>query len=224
MEGISIIISAKNAKEFVKECLDSIEKQTYKNYEILLGVDNCEETWRELQLIRCIDENSNRLHTYFFSEHYGLFVVRNTLATLAKYDYLTFFDIDDIMFGNFLDQIDTVASVSDIVKTSATTIPHKNRVANKSIIGIHKDKFFELGGYRPWKCAADDDFLRRAIRADFQIANIVEPTMYRRMHSNNLSESKEMGVGTEYRKKLKESVNPNEIKIELVTGKYTRGE
>ena len=49
---ISIIIPVYNSKKFIKETLQSIENQTYKNYEIIL-VDDCstDGTFKLLQKI-----------------------------------------------------------------------------------------------------------------------------------------------------------------------------
>lgn len=46
--GVSICVSAYKASDYIKECLDSINGQTYfnknKNYEVIVGIDGCEET------------------------------------------------------------------------------------------------------------------------------------------------------------------------------------
>lgn len=52
----SIIIAAYRTKDFIQECLEAIENQTYfknnDNYEILLGIDGCIETLEKVQQIK----------------------------------------------------------------------------------------------------------------------------------------------------------------------------
>ena len=88
MNGITIYITAYKAKDFLKECLDSISNQTYfinnPNYEILLGIDGCEET---LEFAKTIMEKYNNLRILMMNKNCGTYITSNTLIKEAKYDY-----------------------------------------------------------------------------------------------------------------------------------------
>ena len=52
IDGVSIIISAYKASEFIEECLDSILGQsTSIRYEVILGVDGCKDTLDKIKSI-----------------------------------------------------------------------------------------------------------------------------------------------------------------------------
>ena len=56
IDGVSIIISAYKASEFIEECLDSILGQsTSIRYEVILGVDGCKDTLDKIKsILQCI--------------------------------------------------------------------------------------------------------------------------------------------------------------------------
>ena len=102
--GVSIIITAYKMKNYIKETLDSISNQTYfinnTNYEILIGVDGCEET---LNYLYTIMENYSNLKIFMMEKNYGTFITTNTIMSIAKYDNLIRFDSDDIMLPNLIE-------------------------------------------------------------------------------------------------------------------------
>jgi hypothetical protein len=104
--GISIIIPAYSAENFIEECLDSIQKQTYfKNnnkYEILLGIDECQSTFNK---IKTINHKYSNLKVYIMDENSGPYIVKNTLIELCKYDKILFFDADDIMCPDMIEKV-----------------------------------------------------------------------------------------------------------------------
>jgi glycosyltransferase involved in cell wall biosynthesis len=97
---VSIIIPAWKADKWINDCLQSIYDQSWfkdKNnkWEILVGIDNCEKT-----KFAALPKENTKL--YFFKEHYGPYVIRNTLAYNSKYDNLLFFDSDDLMHPDLI--------------------------------------------------------------------------------------------------------------------------
>jgi glycosyltransferase involved in cell wall biosynthesis len=73
-EKISIIIPAYKATLFIKECLDSIQGQTYfsdnGNYEILLGIDGCDET---LDMVLKIRNRYKNLKVFMMESNKGVY-------------------------------------------------------------------------------------------------------------------------------------------------------
>ena len=62
-EGVTVCITAYKSKDYIKECLDSVVKQTWfennDNFEIIVGIDGCQE---RLEYIKTIMNNyKNRL-------------------------------------------------------------------------------------------------------------------------------------------------------------------
>lgn len=91
---LSIIIPYYNLGAFIKETILSIQKCSYKNYEIIIINDgsndelsiNVLNTLREEANIKVVDQ-----------ENLGLSVARNVGAKIAQGEYITFLDADDLI-------------------------------------------------------------------------------------------------------------------------------
>ena len=99
---ISIIVPIYNVEKYLKECIESIINQTYKNIEIILvddgSPDNCgkicdEYSQRDKRIILIHKENG------------GLSDARNKGIDIAKGDYLTFIDSDDFVNIDYIEKL-----------------------------------------------------------------------------------------------------------------------
>lgn len=88
---ISIIIPVYNGEKFLKKCLDSVLKQTYSNYEIIIvndgSTDKTSDILKKYQKIKKI--------TVFNQENQGVSIARNNGIDRATGDYIMFVDVDD---------------------------------------------------------------------------------------------------------------------------------
>lgn len=89
---ISIIINCFNGEKYLKETLDSIQAQTYENYEVIFwdnqSSDSSAEIFREYQ--------SNPRFKYFLSDsHTNLYTARSSACKVATGDFFSFLDCDD---------------------------------------------------------------------------------------------------------------------------------
>ena len=90
-KGISVIIPVYNVKPFLRECIDSVINQTYKDLEIIIIDDGstdgsgtvCDEYTKDLRVI--VIHQNNR----------GLSAARNAGLDIATKDYIMFVDSDD---------------------------------------------------------------------------------------------------------------------------------
>ncbi|HAB66354.1 MAG TPA: glycosyltransferase family 2 protein, partial [Firmicutes bacterium] len=87
---ISIIIPVYNGEKFIEDCINSILKQTYSNYEIVLVNDGSVDKTREI--IESFDNEKIRL---FNIENNGVSNARNFGIEHATGDYILFVDADD---------------------------------------------------------------------------------------------------------------------------------
>jgi len=72
MVKLSIIILNFNDQHFLPECLDSLEKQTLKDFEIIL-VDNGSDYHSHLELIKILNQYKNNLAIKLVQSKYNLF-------------------------------------------------------------------------------------------------------------------------------------------------------
>lgn len=223
-EGISIIISAYNAQEFIEECLDSIQNQTYFNdfndYEILLGIDGCQTTLDKVQQIRHKYKN---LRVFMMDENVGTYITCNTLIKKAKYNWINRFDADDIMLPYMIETIMSQTGDEPIIRYKLQNFSKENPnieiARSEGSIVLYKLLFEKYGGYQPWRCSADTELLHR-LEGIVKIKYIDEVLFKRRIHEHNLTVAKETNFNSKTRQDAfiyittKSKDNP---KIETIT-------
>jgi glycosyltransferase involved in cell wall biosynthesis len=92
---ISIIIPVYNQAKHLVNCLASIEKQTYSNYEIIVISDGSKDNI--IEVIEKFKKNLGFKLTYLEQENKGAGAARNRGAKLAKGEYIIFCDADVVM-------------------------------------------------------------------------------------------------------------------------------
>ena len=96
---ISIIVPVYNVEEYLKQCLDSILEQIYRNWELILVNDGSTDS--SGLICQEYAEKDARI-CYFEKENGGLSDARNYGIEQAKGEYLTFVDSDDFLEASHL--------------------------------------------------------------------------------------------------------------------------
>lgn len=108
---VSIAIAAYNAEKYLRECLDSVLEQEYKNIEVIVINDGSKDSTLDI----CNSYLDERLHVYS-QENKGLSYSRNRGMDLAKGEWLLFVDADDLLHKNIIsDLISNVKPGVDLV-------------------------------------------------------------------------------------------------------------
>ncbi len=97
---VSIITPCYNSEKFIEETYQSIKKQRYQNWEWII-VDDC-STDCSTQIIQHFDDNRVNLIIQPFNQ--GAAKARNKALSLAKGQYITFIDSDDLWLPDFLNK------------------------------------------------------------------------------------------------------------------------
>lgn len=225
-EGVSVCISAYKAKDYIKECLDSVVNQSWfktnDNWEIIVGVDGCEET---LEYLKTIMHLYKHLRVFMMDSNRGTYVTSNTIISNATYDNIFRFDSDDIMCPNLVETVLKKKGFHQFVRYHMKNFGGASTTAIAwGIIFITKPLFLKYGGYKPWPCGADSDFYYR-LRSLERIKTLPEILMLRRVHSTSLTQSKETGMKSDFRKKYADQIKKNIFKradaiINCVTNTY----
>ena len=111
---ISIIIPAYNAEPYLPGCIDSILKQSYQAYEILLLNDGSTDGTAQLGQQLMAEHTCIR---FLSMENQGVSAARNRGIALARGQWLTFVDADDRIHPEMLSHLLQLAAEtgSDIV-------------------------------------------------------------------------------------------------------------
>lgn len=213
-EGVSVIITAYHTENYIEECLDSVVKQTWfkdhNDWEILLGIDHCENT---LKKVKDIMPKYDNLRVFYNKENVGTYITSNTLISKAKYARILRFDSDDIMKDNMIEKM--MLSMSSeknckVVQCYFENYPKKENSTNTGIAhGVllcKKSVFTEYGGFKPWKCAADTEFLTR-IKRDIKPVVYHNVLFYYRMHDASLTKDKKTNMQSDIRKEYRKYID-----------------
>ena len=100
MPKVSIIISYYKKSFFFKKTINSILKQTYKNYEIIIIYDDDDKT--ELNLVKKTLQKVSKFKIIVNKKNIGAGPSRNKGIECAKGEYIAFCDADDLWHKNKL--------------------------------------------------------------------------------------------------------------------------
>ena len=94
MEKVSIIIPYFNKKDYIHLTLNSVLKQTYKNFEILIIYDDPSK--KDLDLVKELKKKDKRIRLIINKKNIGPGYSRNKGVDKAKGIYIAFLDSDDL--------------------------------------------------------------------------------------------------------------------------------
>ena len=96
---VSVIVPVYNVEDYIKKCLDSIVKQTYQNFEVILINDGSKDLSGDI-----CDQYASKYKymRVYHQENRGVVSARNVGIYNAKGKYVTFIDSDDWVETTFL--------------------------------------------------------------------------------------------------------------------------
>lgn len=203
---VSICIPTYNRKEYLKETINSILDQTYKNYEIVIVDDGSTDGTEEMI------KNLDFPITYCWQENGGDAAARNKLIELATGKYISFLDSDDLLIPDAIERMVNVMKNHGrdvVVYGSYFRIDQNGKIYGRCRRKLHSGNITKYlfqtimihscGSMFPAKilkspmifdsslktCSDYDLWLRLSLKYHF-IA-LAEPTFKRRRHAGNLS-------------------------------------
>ena len=102
MEKVSIIVPIYNGEKYIKRCLNSLIKQTYKNLEIICVNDGSKDN--TMDILNKLQKKDKRI-VIIDKENTGVSDTRNTAIKKSTGKYVCFCDIDDIYELNYVEKM-----------------------------------------------------------------------------------------------------------------------
>lgn len=97
---ISVIIPIYNSKQYIRDCIKSIQKQTYSNIEMLMIDDGSEDNSKDI----CYEiGNLDHRIRILTQDHRGVSAARNAGIKAANGKYIFFLDSDDMIHPELLE-------------------------------------------------------------------------------------------------------------------------
>lgn len=100
--GVSVVVPFHKGIHYLEDCLESLSKQTIKEFEVLLVRDHVEE---ETDQIVAKFQDKMDITVIDSEKHSGVSAARNLGIQKAKQEYLYFLDSDDYIQDNTLEQL-----------------------------------------------------------------------------------------------------------------------
>lgn len=111
MSQISVIIPVYNTEKYLREAVDSILNQTFRDIEVIAindgSTDNC------LEILNEYAKNDHRVKV-FSQENKGLSLTRNFGLDNSNGRYIYFFDSDDILYPTALEEIFNKCEINNL--------------------------------------------------------------------------------------------------------------
>ena len=146
----SIIVPVYNTEKYLKRCLDSISKQSFTDYEVIIINDGS------------TDNSSNIISKYPYKvinqENQGLSMARNNGVKVSSGDYLIFLDSDDYIEKDLLKEInESLFNNPDLVRFQI-----KEVFDNKDYINYKEEPFENKDGVEAFKLITKYHFVENA--------------------------------------------------------------
>lgn len=211
VETSVIMATYKEDIKFLKQSIESILNQTYKDFEYIIILDN-PENQEHIQLINEYAKQDQRIRFYINDKNMGLTNTLNRGLSLANGKYICRMDADDISVLNRIEiqkkylednHFDLIGGVSKMIDENGNDIYSIKKVPTdftkiKKCIKYNqvishptwfgkKEVFDQLGGYRNIPLCEDYDFTLRTILKGYRISNVNVNVLNYRMTSNSIS-------------------------------------
>jgi glycosyltransferase involved in cell wall biosynthesis len=209
---ISVVMACYNEPvEWLSLAIDSILNQSLNNIELIVVIDNPENT-EIISTVTDLAELDSRLRIVLNDENIGLPRSLNRGFSQAFGKLYARMDADDIAMPlrlskqrDFLlkhENVDLIGSAIENIDASGKSIGIKRFLSSSLAISkaikyrsvachptwlMRKEVFEAVGGYRYFPSSEDYDFLYRALDAGFRVANIEEALLKYRLHDSSMT-------------------------------------
>lgn len=214
MAKISVLMATyKERKEHLSLAIESILKQTYRDFEFIIILDN-PDNFEHIELIKEYQRHDERIKFYINENNMGLPKTLNKGIKIASGQYLCRMDADDMSESYRLEKqlnylctngYDLIGGLSTMIDEDGNTIyniksvPTDYKKIKKALkynqVISHPtwfgkiEVFKSLNGYRMIPLCEDYDFTLRAVLKGYIVSNLNTNVLNYRMTKNSISRS-----------------------------------
>lgn len=218
---VSIIVPAYNVESTIKNAINSLIHQSYKNIEIIIINDG--STDKTLEAINEIAKKDSRIRVVNNKENLGVYRSRNLALKYCHGEFITIHDADDISHPRKIEiQTQPFNSNHNIIGTISYWIRFDSRGElslsrglpllrlNISSFMLRKRTIIEMGGWQENRFGADTEFFERCSMkfGSNRILKIKKPLAFGLFRENSLTTENQTSVFTS--QGLKKRVNYEE--------------
>ena len=192
-----------NRVDYLKEAIDSVLRQTFTDFEIIVVLDHCtDDTRHELNKLKLSLLNQIKIRVFENTQEPGANVCRNLAAENAVGDWLAFLDDDDLWLPNKLEIFQDLLQGQNNLAGRLVKSPYRNyytiskpqrsnlyfEIFEKNFIGgfsslTDKDLYYEIGGVdQNLGCFQDYEFYLRCFDKTNKVSIIDKPVVIYSQH------------------------------------------
>ncbi len=138
---VSIITPSYNCAKYIEETIQSIQAQTYTNWELLI-TDDC-STDESVDIIRNYSATDSRIKLFILKENSGAGVARNNSIKEARGRFIAFCDSDDRWLPEKLERQVALLS-SGKYRISSYTTCNEDGVVNGIVVAYRSINYHEI--------------------------------------------------------------------------------
>ena len=128
---VSIVMNCYNGERYLKESLDSIKNQRFKNWELIFWDNRSTDNSKKIFL----SFKDKRFKYYYASEFTNLYAARNLALKKTRGKIITFIDVDDIWLTHKLEK-----QIEYFLKNKSAEIVYSNYFIQKKFLGVNFKK------------------------------------------------------------------------------------
>lgn len=180
----SIIIPVYNRIDEVRDLLDSLSKQSVKNFELILVEDGSTQPCKDVS-----DEYSSKIDiTYFYKPNEGRSIARNYGMERASGNYFIFFDSDCVIPHDYFEMLSRSLDNKTLDCFGGPDAAHESFSSTQKAINYSMTSFLTTGGIRGGKISLEK-FVPRTFNMGFSRKVYEKVGGYREMFSEDIDMS-----------------------------------
>ena len=139
---VSVVIPVYNVENYLERCLNSIEAQTFREFEVILIDDGSTDTSGNICDCWCAEHDK---YIVIHQKNGGVSKARNTGLDKVSGKYVTFVDPDDFIYPDYLMRMVDIAERQNAQLVHCNYVCEKRFLDYSDIYQVTDNNFFDAG-------------------------------------------------------------------------------